>query len=205
MCENISIFCKYNYAGLSKQMQGAVVGNYFAVTSRVFISLYAVFIAYLIEANSLQANFYAFSLAISILVACLFSFFLSKIRLTHKLTYSRFGSFHKIIFYKPDELHSIPSVSFIIMIFVGVQFIASSFAYILCLNFPANRLFIISLAPVASMVGTLISITLVEPKYARCIDQKHETSFGISSAYLLGRCLSFLVCTTLFLVFVVLY
>ena len=84
-------------------------------------------------------------------------------------------------------------------VFIGIQFTAIVIAYALCFKYKEFRLLFISLIPVFSMIGTLITVLLVEPKFAKHIDIDRESGHAIVSVYLYARAISFCVSAGLLL------
>lgn len=183
VCELLTIFFRYNYAALSRHMAGAAMANYFAIASRGFVSLYAILVAYLIEKLSISLIGYVSSVSMALILAGAFSVFLSRRMLRvegEKMVFSVFGECNA----------AVPSINFLLMLVLGMQFVAMSLAYALCMVFTENRLLIISIAPALSMLGTVAAAVLIEPKFAKCVDLKPEHGYDVSSKYLMARAIS---------------
>lgn len=183
-CELLTIFFRYNYAALSRHMAGAAVANYFAIASRGFVSLYAILVAYLIEKLSISLVGYVSSVSMALVLAGASSVFLSRRML------KREGE--KMVLSVFDERNvAVPSINFLLMLVLAMQFVAMSLAYALCMVFAESRLLIISIAPAFSMLGTVAAAVFIEPKFAKCVDLKPEYAYDVSSKYLMARAISF--------------
>ena len=194
VCENTSSFAKYNFASIGKHMQGVSLANIFAVFSRGFVALYGLSIAYVIEKQNINIEIYSFYLSAALLGGACFSFFLSKISL-NKLNSSIKSNARNFILYNKvfdENLYKNIKINGLLRFFIGVQFIAIVIAYGICFKFPNNRLFIISLVPVISMLGTIVTVMLVEPRLARFIDSSSDYGCMVSREFMRARALSFL-------------
>jgi hypothetical protein len=191
VCELLTIFSRYNYAALSKHMAGAAVANYFAIASRGFVSLYAILVAYLVERLELNLTAYSLCVSFALVVAGVFSIVLSKSILlmqggkTILLHQNRRGNLHV------DYSDEAPAINFLLVLVLGVQFVAMSLAYALCMVFTENRLLIISIAPALSMLGTVAAAVFIEPRFAKYVDRVPAHGYGVSSRYLTARAISF--------------
>lgn len=184
VCELLTIFFRYNYAALSRHMAGAAMANYFAIASRGFVSLYAILVAYLIEKLSISLIGYVGSVSMALILAGVFSVFLSRRMLR--------AEDEKIVLAVFDGRNAaVPSINFLLMLVLGMQFVAMSLAYALCMVFAENRLLIISIAPALSMLGTVAAAVFIEPKFAKYVDLNSEHGYGVSSKYLMARAISF--------------
>ncbi len=184
VCELLTIFFRYNYAALSRHMAGAAMANYFAIASRGFVSLYAILVAYLIEKPSISLIVYVGSVSMALILAGAFSVFLSRRMLR--------AEDEKIVLAVYDGRNAaVPSINFLLMLVLGMQFVAMSLAYALCMVFAENRLLIISIAPALSMLGTVAAAVFIEPKFAKYVDLNSEHGYGVSSKYLMARAISF--------------
>jgi hypothetical protein len=165
-------------------MAGAAVANYFAIASRGFVSLYAILVAYLIEKLSISLVGYVSSVSMALVLAGASSVFLSRRML------KREGE--KMVLSVFDERNvAVPSINFLLMLVLAMQFVAMSLAYALCMVFAESRLLIISIAPAFSMLGTVAAAVFIEPKFAKCVDLKPEYAYDVSSKYLMARAISF--------------
>lgn len=185
--ETMSTFVRYSYAALGVHMQGANYSNIFAIVSRGFIALYGLLVAVMIEKLNNNINVYIICMIFAFLISACVSLYFSKI----KLITSEIKNI-KVFQYKiPNEIFYSHKLSFLMSIFIGIQFTAIVVAYTLCFKFKEFRLLIISLIPVFSMIGTLITVLLVEPKFAKHIDVNRESGHAIASVYLYARAISF--------------
>lgn len=168
-------------------MQGANYSNILAILSRGFIALYGLLVAVMIEKLNNNINVYIICMIFSFLISASISLYFSKIKLiTYEIKNIRIFKYKTSneIFYKHK-------LSFLMSIFIGIQFTAIVVAYALCFKYKEFRLLIISLIPVFSMIGTLVTVLLVEPKFAKHIDVNRESGHVIASVYLYARAISF--------------
>lgn len=196
ICETISSFVKYNFAGLGRHMQGVSLANIFAIASRGFVAIYGLLVAYIIERNAASGWAYGAMLSSSLLIGAGVSFGFSRITLSgcESLKYS--SSWGKVLSTPrallTDKLSN-PEVAInsFLSLLLGLQFVAIVIAYGLCFRLPQHRLLIISLVPVISMVGTMVTVVLVEPRLAKVIDLSSNAGYAVSQEFMRARAISF--------------
>lgn len=190
VCEVMTTYVRYNYAAHKKQMKGANIANYFAVSSRAFITLYALGISYQIEKNSLNSSKYLLISAVAFFLSAVFSWYL--VGKTIQTIETNF--IHSILTSKKStksvNLINI-KISSVLSIFIGIQFVSMIFAFAACLSYPNYRLSIISMTPVLNMLGTLATVVLVEPKLAFAVDNDSNLGFDAARIFSQARVLSF--------------
>lgn len=194
ICENISSFIKYNFSSIGRHMQGVSWANIFAVVSRGFVALYGLLVAYVIERQDIKVEIYSLYLSISLLCGAWVSLFLSRLSvndfgssdgLSAKAIFSYKRSFDEVVY---ENIR----INVALRIFIGIQFVAVAVAYGVCIKFPQNRLFIVSLVPVISMIGTIVTVVFVEPRLAKCIDSSSSYGHMVSREFMRARAISFL-------------
>lgn len=197
-CELLAIFFRYNYAALSKHMAGAAMANYFAIAARGFVGLYAILVAYLIEKKILGFVAYTLCISASLTSVAIFSSILSNKMLVNLSSKKIAIAEHKR-FEKQEYLNrGLPRINIFLIFFLGIQFVATSLAYALCMIFVENRLLIISIAPTISMLGTAAAAIFIEPKFAVHVDKDPKYGVDVSSKYLEARSISLFLSALIF-------
>lgn len=195
LCENLSLFIRYNLAGLSRHMEGAAIASIFAIASRGFVAIYGLLIAYVIENGVLNGFAYGLVLSSVLLFAAIASYWFSRISVTdyNKIKNRRqfFSGFSIGVVNKKQNGQKKISIGNLLSLFVGIQFISVVIAYGLCFEYVTQRLLIISFVPVVSMLGTLVSVLLIEPKLAKLIDVDCGMASAVSQEYMRARFVSF--------------
>jgi hypothetical protein len=205
--ENLSSFVRFNLAGHGWHMRGINYSNICAIISRGFVALYGVLIAVVVENGYSSFGEYCITFIFVMIVSSFLSFLFSRITLKIKLniepkrlldfTFSKFSCNERSV--------AGVSIGWFMSAFVGVQFVTMLIAYGLSFSFFDYRLIIISFVPVASMVGTLVTVVLLEPRLSRIVDNDREKAFSVSSAFLRARSFSFVIASGLFLMLWVLF
>lgn len=177
-------------------MQGVSFSNIFGIASRGFVSLYGVVAAIIIERSYSDVISYAIILSFTLFLAAYFSYLISKKRLS--LDFSGSFKFNLSLFFNKNkellidnDFESSVKVRGISSVLLGLQFVAIVIAYVFCFVMPDRRLFIISLVPLISMLGTMFTVIIVEPKFAVMIDAANSTGYAASREFLRARAISF--------------
>lgn len=196
ICETISSFVKYNFAGLGRHMQGVSLANIFAIVSRGFVAVYGLLVAYIIERSIASGWIYGAMLSVTLLIGAGVSFWFSRITLAGCDSLRTVRSWWKVVSSRGGlnaksngdrHVH----INGFVSLLLGVQFVAIVIAYGLCFRFPQHRLLIISLVPVISMIGTLATVVWVEPRLATIIDSSSNAGYVVSQEFMRARSISF--------------
>lgn len=203
--ETLASFVKYNFSSHGRHMQGVSLSNIFAIISRGFVALYGALLALVVEGGYSDATGYAIIFSVMLIVGAVFSFFFSKLKILGNVFGDNGVRWRDVIsrprgFFGLNDVDSEVRIRGVSAIMLGAQFIAVVVAYGLCFIYPSNRLFIISLVPIVSMVGTLVQILLVEPRLASMVDRAGHTGCSASGEFLRARAISFLCCGVILLV-----
>lgn len=196
ICETISSFVKYNFAGLGRHMQGVSLANIFAIMSRGCVAIYGLLVAYIIERGISTGWVYSVMLSIALLMGAGVSFWFSRITLAGCDSLPIICSWWKVVstpsvFCANKQESRDVHINGFLSLLLGVQFVAIVIAYGLCFKFPQHRLLIISLVPVISMIGTMATVVLVEPRLARIIDLSSNAGYAVSQEFMRARSISF--------------
>lgn len=196
ICESTSSFVKYNYASLGRHMQGINVANFFAIISRGFVALYGLTAAYIIEKNDTDSIIYGVTFGVTLLFGAFISYLYSRVNLKFVPTVKPYRTLLLRVFSADIYDHSryfIESIRIdkLLSVMVGVQFAAVVIAYWFCIIFPNDRLLIISLVPVISMFGTIVTVVFVEPELASVIDESSDAAYAVSQEFMRARSVSF--------------
>lgn len=196
ICETITSFVKYNFAGLGRHMQGVSLSNIFAIASRGFVAIYGLLVAYIVERHISTGWVYSAMLSIALLIGAGISFWFSRITLSGCNSLRSIRSWWDVVsnpgaLYANNNEAQAVHINGFLSLLLGVQFVAIVIAYGLCFRFPKDRLFIISLVPVISMVGTMATVVLVEPRLAKIIDSSSNTGYAVSREFMKARSISF--------------
>lgn len=201
--ETLGSFVKYNLSSHGRQMTGVSWANILAIVSRGFVALFGVFVAALVEAGSIQIGVYSLVFSFVLILAGSISIFLSRRKISEKGLLA-IESKKLSFFINPidvlicnDNRLSQP-VNGVVAVLMGTQFVAILIAYGLCFLFPERRLLVISMVPVVSMLGTMITFVIVEPAFARLIDQDNQKGYAVSREFLKARATSFFASAALF-------
>lgn len=194
--ETLASFVKYNFSSLGKHMIGVSFSNIIAIVSRGCVAIFGVSIAIVIEKNLSDIVSYNYIFSFALFLGALFSLFLSKIIIV-KQSYEL--NSEKLIFIlrnvkkfiAVNNSESVICLNKFVSVMMGTQFIAVVIAYGLCFVLPKHRLLITSLIPLVSMLGTMVTIFLVEPMLARLIDLDNKMGYVASKEFLRARALSF--------------
>lgn len=162
-------------------MVGINRSSIISIISRGFFSLFSLGTAMKIESKTLDINFFLICYFVILLFGAIISFAMSKL-------YYAQGHYY---LYKKDTLKSL-EIPALLSIFIGLQFSATIFAYIIIITYPESRLTIISLVPAFSLIGTLATIVVVEPKFAKQVDLAKENGYLCSKELLKARAASFI-------------
>lgn len=196
ICETISSFVKYNFAGLGRHMQGVSIANIFAIASRGFVAIYGLLVAYIIERSISTGWVYSVMLSVALLIGAGVSFWFSRITLAGCDSLRTIRSWWEVVS-SPGALNARKNldrgvhINGFLSLLLGVQFVAIVIAYGLCFRFPEHRLLIISLVPVISMIGTLATVVFVEPRLANIIDSSSNAGYAVSQEFMRARSISF--------------
>lgn len=188
-------------------MQGVSFSNILAVASRGFVALYGLIIAYVIEENSVDIYLYGSFLSISLILGAAFSLFVSRLSICNE-DYKKSARIRDLFYF--DERFSCEDlqrvkINLFLKPFLGIQFVAVTVAYGICFKFPENRLFVISLVPIFSMLGTVITVVLVEPRFAKFIDDSASYGRLVSRVFMEARAFSFFISFFIVLLFLILF
>lgn len=196
ICETISSFVKYNFAGLGRHMQGVSIANIFAIVSRGFVAIYGLLVAYIIERGISTGFVYGFMLSVALLIGSCVSYYFSRITLAGCDSLKTIQSWWGLAL-NPGALKTKKTtildihINGFLSLLLGLQFVAIVIAYGLCFSFPQNRLLIISLVPVISMIGTMATVVLVEPRLANIVDSSSNSGYAVSQEFMRARAISF--------------
>jgi len=187
LSELFTIFFRYGYAAKGEFMQGMVIANYFGIASRIFITAFGVVAAYLVESGRDVATPYIAMICAILLAATAASLVLSAREVGP--TGQGWFNFPAIRLEKALDLPKIrPYEAFLF----GVQFVVLAAAYGISFKFPKYRLTIVSAVPIVTMLGTLITVVVIEPRYAKIIDKNPSSATAITRMFLRARAVSFL-------------
>jgi hypothetical protein len=197
--ETLSTFVKYNFSSLRRQMTGVSYSNIIALASRGFIAVYGVLVSMVIERNLADIYFYAIVFAVVCLLGAGVSFVLSGLKF---VGYSRADSVDGrscatrrfCSGFEVNDHRSAVRIHGLTAIAIGTQFLSVVVAYGMCFAWPDNRLFIISLVPVFSTIGSLVTFVWVEPRLAKMVDEDNLSGYAASREFLRARALSFVAC-----------
>jgi hypothetical protein len=202
--ETVSTFFKYNFSGLGRQMVGVSYANIFALVSRGFIAVYGVLISIVIERNLTDMTRYAIVFAVVCILGSCVSIWLSKIKFVGFVDDLPPPGWRDVAIriraaFRPNDHQSVVRIRGLTSIAIGTQFLSVVIAYGLCFAMPSNRLMIISMVPVFSTVGALLTFVWVEPRLARMIDADNSSGYAASREFLRARGLSFAACAVVIL------
>jgi hypothetical protein len=186
ICENMVIFTKYHYASNRSFMKGMVVSHYFAIASRLFVSTFGIFIALIIEKGNPHENIYAILIGCAIAIASALSLTMSHFMIDDLGKIKKIDSSSSIV-----KIEKLPKIKSYESLLFGSQFAATSIAYALSFKFPDYRLTIISCVPFMTMLGTLVSGILIEPRYAEIIDRNPNIAINVCQMMLRARAKSY--------------
>jgi hypothetical protein len=194
--ETLASFIKYNFSSLGRHMTGISLSNIMAVLSRGCVAIFGIGIAFVIEKSLSNIETYSYLFSIILTAGAMFSCYLSKRKITEQnhemIPKKSFFLKYKLTNNTSESSESSEiSLSKFVAVLMGTQFIAVVVAYGLCFSLPDHRLIIISSVPLASMLGTMITIFYVEPVLARIIDKNNNMGYTASSTFLRARALSF--------------
>jgi len=194
--ETLASFVKYNFSSLGKHMMGVSFSNILAIVSRGCVAIFGVSIAIVIEKNLSDIASYNYLFSFALFLGALFSLFLSKIIITKHSYELNSGKLIFILcnikkFVAVNNSESVIYLNKYVSVMMGTQFIAIVIAYGLCFVLPKHRLLIVSLIPLVSMLGTMVTIFLVEPLLARLIDLDNKMGYVASKVFLRARAISF--------------
>jgi len=200
--ETVATFLKYNYASLGRHMLGVSISNIFAMLSRGFVALYGVTTSIIIERELSDVYTYVYVFAVASALGAALSLALANLKI-ERPTLST-GEISIIsVFASPRsslslnrDVSTVP-VRGMAAVFLGTQFLSIVLAYGLCFLAPQHRLLIISLVPLISTVGALVTILWAEPRLARMVDADNATGYAASREFLRARASSFMLCAVL--------
>lgn len=202
--ETLASFIKYNYAALGRHMTGLSISNIFAIVSRGCVALFGVCIAIIIEKNLLNINVYGLVFGVVLTFAAVFSLVLSGKRIEYNnfiinedKFWLRFLKFKSVL--SPNTHRMKRPINKLISLLLGIQFVAIIIAYGMCFVLIDYRLLIISMVPVASMIGTFVTFIIVEPRLAGIIDLDRSQAYSVSREFLRARAVSFFSCAIVLL------
>jgi hypothetical protein len=197
LSETVATFVKYNFSSLGRHMLGVSISNIFAMVSRGFVALFGVIVSIIIERQLSDVYTYVYIFAAASALGALFSFALANLKIERSA-----GSGDDVtimsIFLQPraslsPNHHTSPvPIRGMTAVFLGSQFLSIVIAYGFCFLAPQHRLLIISLVPLVSTVGALITILWVEPRLARMVDADNSTGYAASREFLRARASSFM-------------
>lgn len=195
--ETISSFVKYNFASLGRHMQGISIANMFAIASRGFVAIFGLLAAYIVESGVSAGWIYGVALSASLLIGAVISFLFSRVRLVVSNSEKIFGMDWGLLLCGnegegEDFKGAIVKINGALSLLLGIQFVAIVVAYGICFRFPDYRLLIISLVPLISMIGTLATVVLVEPRLAKIVDSSLSAGYAASREFMRARAVSFL-------------
>lgn len=173
-------------------MRGVNYANICAIISRGFVAMYGMLIAIVVEAQLISVDVYCVIFALILVAASALSLALSNMVLDKgsEKNPQRLSDFSLRLRTSREPK---VAISALLSIFVGLQFISVVVAYAFCFGYPQYRLIIISIVPVVSMLGTTVTVVLLEPRLSRIVDSEQGAAFSVASAFLRARSLSFLV------------
>jgi hypothetical protein len=202
--EAMTIFVKYNFAANQQPMKGANVANILAILSRGFIATYGIIISINIESKINEINKFYYLMIMALIISGIISITLSKFKLNLKgaidlnlFTIVNSKNYSRIN--KSNDL-KIPKIQ---ALFIGLQFVSVVFIFALCYIFYENRLTLISLTPLVSMAGALVTVLIVEARLASIVDKDARTAYEVSSCYLIARSASFFLAAAILSLFLV--
>ncbi len=203
--ESLGSFVKYNFASLGWQMTGVSWAGILAIVSRGFVALFGVFVAAIVESGLVEVQVYSFVFSIVLLLAGWFSIFLAgkkisdqSVRMIESRSVLLVLNPMSVLMHNSERLPK--RINAVVAILMGTQFVAVIVAYGLCFFLPEHRLLVISMVPVVSMLGTVVTFVIVEPGFARLIDGDCRKGCAVSGEFLRARAMSFLFCATLLFV-----
>jgi hypothetical protein len=201
--ETLGSFIKYNLSSHRRQMTGVSWANILAIVSRGFVALFGVFVAAIVEAGSIQIGVYSLVFSFVLILAGSISLFLSRRKISEEGLLAIECKKLSLILNPIDVLdrndNRLPRpVNSVVAVLMGTQFVAILIAYGLCFLFPERRLLVISMVPVVSMLGTMITFVVVEPAFAKIIDQDNQKGYAVSREFLKARATSFFASAVLF-------
>lgn len=183
--EAVGIFVRYNYSAAGSAMLGANYSSIVSIISRGFFVIYSLLMAAAIEGHWFDARVYVCCFAATLLLGALLTLFFSG----RELVISE-GRLPRIVRLRELDVTSC-EINPLLGIFLGAQFASSAFIFMFCVFFPENRLILISLTPVFSMLGSVVSLVLVEPGLARAVDASPVAGYAASANYLRVRAWSY--------------
>ena len=200
------IFLKYGYASIGYPLVGGNAASFIGLVSRIFIGLYAVLVSYSIESSNLKPTTYAYVTAGSFFLATIFAFWLARLRISENSLIRSNDNILKVVVESLYGLSINPSKNLFIIKFylwplVGVQFSALVVTYFFAIIYPENRLLIVSMSPIFSMIGSLFSIAWVEAKMANVIDMNTSKGLSVLKEVQMQRVVSYFIVGISFLIF----
>jgi len=177
-------------------MQGAALGNFFAIASRGFVAAYGLVIAYVIENGTINIIMYGGIMSMALFAGAIVSYVFSTLTIIdyEKIkSYKEFNNGYRRESIELSEANSSKiKINKFMSLFVGVQFISVVMAYSLCIKYVEYRLIIISFVPIVSMIGTIISVVFIEPNLAKAVDNDVKMASAVSQEYMRARAASFM-------------
>lgn len=207
-CETLASFVKYNYAAIGRHMHGVATSNIIAVASRGFVAVYGVLVSYVVESEIDLSWEYGVLLSLALMIASGLSLALSRFGLVDGgerfgLTSHRSLAFIEQVGSRAEsDVELGIHINLLMSMFLGIQFVAVAIAYALCFKAPQHRLLIISMVPVLSMLGTIVTVAMVEPRFAKKIDNSKSLSYQVSRVFMRARAASFAVSALFLFMFV---
>lgn len=190
--EALGIFVRYNYSAAGSAMLGANYSSIVSIISRGFFVIYSLLMAAAIEGHWFDARVYVWCFAATLLLGALLTLFFSGRELSIEPGRLRIR--------KLRELGDAGcEINPFLGMFLGAQFASSAFIFMFCVFFPENRLILISLTPVFSMLGSAVSLVMVEPGLARAVDANALAGYAASANYLRVRAWSYVLMAILML------
>jgi hypothetical protein len=195
--ETLATFVKYNFSSLGRHMVGISVSNILAMISRGLVALFGIAMAIVIESGVSDIDVYVVLFSVSSALAAAASLALSNLKIFEAAS-SRLGgtgdadsTWSRLKLGNNNEKSLVP-IRGLVAVALGTQFVSIVIAYGVCFVLPERRLFVISLVPLISALGALVTILWVEPRLARMIDDDNRKGYAASREFLRARAVSFL-------------
>lgn len=162
--ESSAAVYKYSSFDSDNTLEVINVTNLFNIISRIFISLAAIALSIIIE-SGFSELYIIISIVSGYFLSIVFLAFGAPPKINQSAQNSSIFNLLKSPFLR-RESQSFYQIKFdiIFVILIFFQVCVPVMVYLLCMQYPENRLIIISLSPAISMFGTATTILLVEPK-----------------------------------------
>ncbi|OYU17898.1 MAG: hypothetical protein CFE34_13400, partial [Rhodobacteraceae bacterium PARR1] len=160
---------------------------YFGIASRIFITAFGVVAAYLVESGRDVATPYIAMISAILLVATLAS-----VALSGREIGDTGGPWFRFPPIRLPVVENLPPIRSYEAFLFGIQFVVLAAAYGISFKFPTYRLTIVSAVPIVTMLGTLVTVVVIEPRYAKIIDKTPLAAIAITRMFLRARASSFL-------------